>query len=154
MRDIIHYLLENQLVIMFFSAFLSATILPGNSEVVLTTYASQIPVQNPFTDFFFLWLVASLGNSLGSLSTYALARLFPSPKLENQQGKAKKWAVHLVQKYGVWAMAFSWLPVVGDVLCAVAGWLRLSLLPTAIFITIGKSARYAVILWSVAQVVR
>jgi membrane protein YqaA with SNARE-associated domain len=39
----------------------------------------------------------------------------------------------------------SWLPVIGDPLCAVAGWLRLPWLPCLIFMTIGKGARYLVL---------
>jgi len=46
---------------------------------------------------------------------------------------------------------FSWLPVVGDPLCGVAGWMRLPLLPCIIFMTIGKFLRYllmtSAVLW-------
>jgi len=40
------------------------------------------------------------------------------------------------------ALLLSWLPIVGDPLCAVAGWLRLPWLPCMIYMAIGKFLRY------------
>jgi membrane protein YqaA with SNARE-associated domain len=43
------------------------------------------------------------------------------------------------------------LPVVGDPLCAMAGWLKLPLLPCTAYMAVGKFLRYlcmsAVLLW-------
>lgn len=146
------FLVENQFVILFFSAFLSATLLPGNSEAVLVGFASQLSVENQFNTIISLWAVATIGNGLGSLTTYGLARLFPKPQPTDNQGKIKRWATNSVEKYGVWAMAFSWLPFVGDILCGVAGWHRLPLLPVSVLIFLGKAMRYTVILWGVFSV--
>ena len=55
-----------------------------------------------------------------------------------QQTRAQAW----VHRFGAPILLLSWLPVVGDPLCAVAGWLRLPWLPCLIFIVIGKFARY------------
>lgn len=147
------FLLENQFVILFFSAFLSSTILPGNSEAVLAGYASQLSPENQLDTIITLWIIATIGNGLGSLTTYGLARLFPKPEASENQGKVKKWAIHSIEKYGVWSMVFSWLPVVGDVLCGVAGWYRLPIIPVSILIFLGKAIRYAIIMWSVIMVV-
>ena len=57
------------------------------------------------------------------------------------QTRAQAW----VQRFGAPILLLSWLPVVGDPLCAVAGWLRLPWLPCLIFIVIGKFARYLVL---------
>lgn len=152
MSDIILFFVENQFVVMFFSAFLSATVLPGNSEVVLVSYASQLSFENQLDSVIALWVLASVGNSLGSLTTYGLARLFPKPKITENPNKVKRWAVFAVEKYGVWTMGFSWLPVVGDVLCGVAGWMRLPFLFTTLLIFFGKALRYTVILWGVFNV--
>lgn len=146
------FLLENQFVILFFSAFLSSTILPGNSEAVLVGYASQLSVENQLNTIIILGVIATIGNGLGSLTTYGLARLFPKPEVSENQGKIKKWAINGIEKYGVWSMIFSWLPVIGDVLCGVAGWYRLPILPVLILIFLGKAIRYAVILWSVVMI--
>ena len=58
-----------------------------------------------------------------------------------QQTRAQGW----VNRFGAPILLLSWLPVVGDPLCAVAGWLRLPWLPCLIFIVIGKFARYLVL---------
>jgi membrane protein YqaA with SNARE-associated domain len=39
------------------------------------------------------------------------------------------------------------LPLVGDPLCAVAGWLRLAALPCAIYMALGKFLRYLTMTW-------
>jgi membrane protein YqaA with SNARE-associated domain len=39
----------------------------------------------------------------------------------------------------------SWLPVIGDVLCLAAGWIKLNLLKSICFILLGKLARYSLI---------
>ena len=61
--------------------------------------------------------------------------------------RAARW----LQRYGAKACLLSWLPVVGDPLCAVAGWLRLPFWPCVLYMAIGKFARYltmtAALLW-------
>lgn len=57
------------------------------------------------------------------------------------QTRAQTW----VHRFGAPILLLSWLPVVGDPLCAVAGWLRLPWLSCLIFIVIGKFARYLVL---------
>ena len=55
-----------------------------------------------------------------------------------QRSRVQAW----VQRFGAPILLLSWLPVVGDPLCAVAGWLRLPWLSCLMFIVIGKFARY------------
>jgi membrane protein YqaA with SNARE-associated domain len=56
-----------------------------------------------------------------------------------------------LERFGARACLLSWLPLVGDPLCAVAGWLRLAFWPCVLYMAIGKFARYvimtAVLLW-------
>ncbi len=69
---------QNQLFTMFLSGFLSATLLPGNSEIIFTTLASQhLITYGSLSSFslFNLLLVATLGNSLGSITTYAIGAI-------------------------------------------------------------------------------
>lgn len=138
---------QNQLWLMFFSAFSSATLLPGNSEIVFSSLIaqSQIGSNLPLA----LFAMATLGNSLGSFTTYAMARLLPELRFNVDQ-KMAKWAIAYSQKYGVFMLLLSWMPVVGDILCGVAGWLRLNIWLSLFFITLAKAARYAVLWWSVA----
>jgi membrane protein YqaA with SNARE-associated domain len=47
-----------------------------------------------------------------------------------------------LERLGPKACLLAWLPLVGDPLCAVAGWLKLSFWPCVIYMAIGKFARY------------
>lgn len=142
---------ENQLFTMFLSAFLSATVLPGNSEIIFTTLATQISLTN--SDLFsaqMLWLlsVATLGNSLGSSVTYAMGLLIPKPL--DLKNKSARWALALCEKYGVFALLLSSLPIIGDLLCGIAGWLRFNLWQSLIFIYLGKFIRYLILLFAIS----
>lgn len=81
--------------------------------------------------------VATLGNTLGGMSSYSIGRLFPQAKLLKY--------VETVRRWGSPALLLSWVPLVGDPLCVAAGWLRLNPWWSAMFIALGKFARYWVI---------
>jgi membrane protein YqaA with SNARE-associated domain len=53
-------------------------------------------------------------------------------------------AIEWLEKLGPRACILSFLPVVGDPLCAVAGWLRLPFWPCAGWMLVGKFLRYVV----------
>lgn len=142
---------ENQLILMFLSAFLSSTVLPGNSEMIFSTLISQITLSGEGNTALTLFLIATLGNSLGSFTTYLMALLVPPPKLKTEMNRHTQWALRHSQQYGVWILLLSWLPVVGDVLCGVAGWLRLNPWQSLLVISLGKAARYAIIWWGIAS---
>jgi membrane protein YqaA with SNARE-associated domain len=67
-------------------------------------------------------------------------------------GKWHVWCSHWLHRLGPPALLLSWVPLVGDPLCAVAGWLKLPLKACAIYMAIGKFARYltmtAALLWA------
>jgi membrane protein YqaA with SNARE-associated domain len=127
---------------LFVSAFISSTLFPGGSEVVLGVLAAE-----QHYDPCLLLAIASLGNTLGALTTwllgYWLARRFP---LEERLSEKRRRALARVRHWGSPALLLSWLPVVGDPLCFAAGFLRLPFLASLTFIALGKAARYAVIL--------
>ena len=127
---------------LFLSAFVSSTLFPGGSEVVL-----GVLVAERHYDPWLLLAIASLGNTLGALTTwllgYLLARRFP---LEGRLSTNRQRAVAWLRRWGSPALLLSWLPVVGDPLCFAAGFLRLPFLASLAFIALGKAARYAVIL--------
>lgn len=126
---------------LFLSAFVSSTLLPGGSEAVLLLLAAQ-----GTADRLLLLAVATLGNTLGGMSSWALGRFiawrFPLRSLSDKQQRA----VARVRRWGSSALLLSWLPVIGDPLCLAAGWLRTYWLPSLLFIAAGKAARYAVLL--------
>ncbi|MHB1359998.1 MAG: YqaA family protein [Rhodocyclaceae bacterium] len=140
---------------LFLASFLAATLLPGGSEVALVTLLVARPEQMPAA-----LLLATLGNTLGGLTTYGMGRLIPikvgvgewfgrsaeAPKV-GAGGTAKFSERHAdtLRRWGPAALLLSWAPLVGDALCAAAGWLRLPLLPCVLWMAAGKGARYGVL---------
>ena len=86
-------------------------------------------------------LAATVGNTLGGMSSYALARLLPEKSLQKLKGKT----LALTQRWGSAVLVLAWLPLVGDLLCVAAGWLRLPWLPCLLWMALGKGLRYALI---------
>ena len=128
---------------LFFSAFISSTIAPGGSEAVLAYLVSEGHYQAVQ-----LVVVATVGNTLGAMTTWGLgalaAKKFPLATLLPEK---KQHALAVVQKRGVWVLFFSWLPLIGDALCFAGGWLKLPLLPACLVILSGKFGRYALLAW-------
>lgn len=127
---------------LFFSSFLASTILPGGSEIVLGYAASQ-----HHASLSLLWIIATLGNTLGGLTSWVLGwwinRRFPEKGLHKPEHQK---ALSRIQKYGSPLLLLSWVPVIGDPLCVAAGWTGIRLLPALLFIAVGKGLRYAVLL--------
>nr|WP_233149093.1 YqaA family protein [Shimwellia pseudoproteus] len=118
------------------SSFLSATLLPGSSEAVLI--ALLIAGKSSFWP---LVIVATAGNTLGGLTNVILGRFFPVRATSRWRGKATR----LLERFGPVTLLLSWLPVMGDLLCLLAGWLRLRWGPVIVFIGIGKLLRYLIV---------
>ncbi|EOC1531843.1 DedA family protein [Cronobacter turicensis] len=121
---------------LFTSSFLSATLLPGSSEAVLVALLVSVK-----TAPWLLVLTATIGNSLGGLTNVILGRLFPLRESSRWQERAQGW----LQRFGAPALLVSWLPLVGDLLCLLAGWLRLPWGPVIFFLCLGKALRYIII---------
>jgi len=117
---------------LFTSSFLAATLLPGGSEAVLFGVLKFHPEH-----FWPALGVATLGNTLGGMSSYLIGRIIP-------QAKPLK-GLDAVRKYGSPALLLSWAPIIGDPLCIAAGWLRLNAWFAVLYIAIGKFVRYWVI---------
>ncbi|ELY5877917.1 DedA family protein [Cronobacter sakazakii] len=124
------------LLSLFTSSFLSATLLPGSSEAVLVALLVSVK-SAPWL----LVLTATIGNSLGGLTNVILGRLFPLRESSRWQERAQGW----LQRFGAPALLLSWLPLVGDLLCLLAGWLRLPWGPVIFFLCLGKALRYIII---------
>jgi len=120
----------------FFVSFISATPLPMGSEPVLFAYIKINP------DLFWLAIVvATVGNTLGGMLNWVLG-YGASKAHEKLSGSREHKLLKWFNKIGPPALLMSWLPIVGDPLCAVAGWMRLPWLPCFIYIAIGKFLRY------------
>ena len=127
---------------LFASSFLSATLLPGNSEVVLIAMLLS-GVSQPWL----LVLIATMGNSLGGLTNVILGRFFPLREKSRWQEKAVGW----LKRYGAATLLLSWMPVIGDLLCLLAGWMRISWGPVLFFLCLGKALRYVLLAWVTLQ---
>ncbi|WP_127850014.1 YqaA family protein [Enterobacter cloacae] len=127
---------------LFASSFLSSTLLPGNSEVVLVAMLLS-GVSQPWL----LVLIATMGNSLGGLTNVILGRFFPLREKSRWQEKAVGW----LKRYGAATLLLSWMPVIGDLLCLLAGWMRISLGPVLFFLCLGKALRYVLLAWVTLQ---
>lgn len=127
---------------LFASSFLSATLLPGNSEAVLVALLLSGSSQP-----WLLVLIATMGNSLGGVTNVILGRLFPLRKTSRWQDKATGW----LRRYGAATLLLSWMPVIGDLLCLLAGWMRMSWGPVLFCLCLGKALRYVVIAGATLQ---
>jgi len=122
----------------FVVAFVSATLLPLGSEPAVFGLVKLNP------DLF--WpavVVATLGNTLGGALTwwmgYAAERAYERVKRRKPpDARAMRW----LERFGPKACLLAWLPVVGDPLCGVAGWLKLPFWPCVAYMALGKFARY------------
>lgn len=133
--------MDSELYALFFSSLISSTLLPGGSEAYLAWLVSDAQTS--------LWLligVATLGNTLGGVITFGMGRLvavrYPFRVLDKpQHQRARRWVEHA----GSSVLLLSWLPVVGDPLCFVAGWLKLNAITGILFIALGKAVRYILV---------
>jgi membrane protein YqaA with SNARE-associated domain len=123
---------------LFFSALIAATLFPMGSELVLVALIEQ------GRPIIVLWLVATVGNSLGSCINYALGFLASDYiQQKYQDGKSWQQAQNLYNRYGVWSLLFAWLPIIGDPITLIAGLAQTNVRLFVVLVVIGKGARYA-----------
>ena len=124
----------------FGAAFLSATVFPFQSEVILfgmlmAEHYHVLP----------LVLAASLGNTIGSCLNWFLGRFIAHfedrrwfPVSKNKIARAERW----YHQYGRWSLLLSWVPVIGDPLTVAAGIMREPLARFLILVSIARIGRY------------
>lgn len=122
----------------FVVTFISATLLPLGSEPAVFALIKLNP------DLF--WpaiLVATAGNTLGGAVSWLMGYGAHQAVDKARHGhvtdpRALRW----LQRFGPKACLLAWLPIVGDPLCAVAGWLKFPFWPCVAYMAAGKFARY------------
>ncbi|WP_024539466.1 YqaA family protein [Comamonas badia] len=130
---------HNGLATVFLIALLSATLLPLGSEPAVFALVQINPQL-----FWPAILVATAGNTAGGAISWWMG-LGTHEAVEHWRGKRSEGkALAWLKRFGPRACLLSWLPVVGDPLCAVAGWLRLPFWPCVAYMAVGKFARYLV----------
>ncbi len=131
---------QASLIALFTSSFLAATLLPGGSEAVLAGVLVAYPD--------LLWqalLLATIGNTLGGMSSYLIGRLLPDEKAMLKKTGGSSRSLEWVRGHGAPILLLSWAPVIGDAFCVAAGWLRVNWLWAMFFMAIGKFARYWIV---------
>jgi len=133
------------LVILLVCATLAATLLPLGSEPVLLAFLSFHPT--------LLWpalLVATVGNTLGGAIGWWMgwgAERLMAKHLHQDHVTIHLRALRWLERIGPAACLGAWLPVIGDPLCLVAGYLRLPFWPCVAYMALGKALRYAMLVW-------
>lgn len=126
---------------LFASCFLSATILPFASEVGLAAVIAS--GYDPTTSI----IVATIGNSLGGLTNYYIGKFgkFLWMKKSPIEGQKQNKFTKYISKYGSLCALLSWVPIIGDPLLVMLGFMRIKLFPVVIYMVIGKLLRYIVV---------
>ena len=131
---------EYGLSTLFLISLVSATLLPLGSEPALFGLIKLEP-----SLFWAAIAVASLGNTLGGAISwwmgYGAERAYEKVR---HRPPYELRAIRWLERFGARACLLSWLPVIGDPLCAIAGWLRLPFWPCVAYMAIGKVLRYLI----------
>ena len=126
---------------LFIASFLSATILPMNSEIVLTILlVNNYPLH---TSLF----IATLGNWLGGMTNYGLGYLGKIKLLERFLGVKRKKIEKIkikIDRLGSFLAFFCWMPIIGDLFAVGLGFFKISFLRVSIWMLVGKAIRYIV----------
>ncbi|MCA2013022.1 DedA family protein [Cereibacter sphaeroides] len=127
---------------LFAAAFVAATVLPFQSEIIFAglQVAGMAPV-------WLLVVVASIGNTLGTYVNYWLGwrletagghRWLKIP--DDKFARARRWW----DRWGVWMLLASWLPI-GDLTTVIAGAMRTPLWLFTLMVAVAKTGRYIVL---------
>ncbi len=131
------------MLLLFAASLLAATIFPAQSETLL----ASMHLTGEYNTVV-LVLVATAGNVLGSCVNWLIGRYllhFQGRRWLPVKEAALMRATDRYQRFGVWTLLFAWVPIIGDPLTLIAGFLRTHILLFITLVTIGKAARYTAI---------
>lgn len=139
---------DPNLPLLFVLSFLAATILPLGSEwLIIVMIVQDFPIRDVI-------ITATAGNYLGACTTYLIGIWGSSFVIRKvlriddiQLVRVKK----LYNKYGKLSLLLSWLPVIGDPLCLIAGIFRVNFVHFSILVFVGKFFRYAILAFFASQ---
>ncbi len=118
------------------ASFAAATLVPLPSEAALFAYLQAYP-----EDAALAVTVATVGNTAGGMTTFLIGFLIP----QKTRARLDPKTLERVRRFGAPALLFAWLPVIGDALCAAAGWLRMKWWMALGFMAAGRLARYVAV---------
>jgi membrane protein YqaA with SNARE-associated domain len=133
---------QHGLSTVFVVSLVSATLLPLGSEPAVFGFVKLNPDK-----FWITMAVATVGNTLGGVVNYALGRGAKFAIAEHKHTRYFGW----LERFGPPVLLLAWLPLIGDPLSALAGWLKLRFWPCVLYMAAGKLLRYvtmtAALLW-------
>ncbi len=133
---------------MFIASFIAGSVFPFSSEAVLT--ALQLAGLEPLH----LFLAATVGNVGGSMFNYGVGTLGKMEWIEKylhvEPAKVRRTA-RWMERYGAWIGVLCFLPILGSVIAVTLGFTRANPWLSLFTITLGKAARYALLIFVVAQ---
>lgn len=120
-----------ELAALLAASFLASTLIPLPSEAALFAYLQAHPESRVLAV-----AIATLGNTAGGMTSYAIGRLVPQKDIRY---------LSTMKRHGAPALLLAWLPLVGDALCVAAGWLRMNWIAALAFMAAGRLARYVAV---------
>jgi membrane protein YqaA with SNARE-associated domain len=127
----------------FFISLVSATLLPLGSEPAVF---AVIKVNG--TLFWPAICSATIGNTVGGVIDYWIGYGAKQTFAKERESRWFGW----LRRFGAKTMLLAWLPGIGDPLCTLGGWLKLSFWPCVFYMAVGKFLRYLVISWLLLHV--
>ncbi len=141
--ELLHHLsLEPSLLVLFLLSFLAATFVPIGSEWLLV-----VMILTGFSPTHCV-VTATVGNYLGGCTTYFIG-IYGSDFIKNKLLRIGDTelvrAEKLYTKYGSWSLLLSWLPIIGDPLCLLAGIFKIGFIRFSLLVFSGKFLRYTIL---------
>lgn len=147
----LEFLISYGFVGMFVASFIAGSVFPFSSEAVMTG------LQLAGVPLFPLFLSATTGNVLGSMFNFWIGSMGDPMKIQKYTHVSSEKIDNMskfMQRYGAWLGFFTFVPVLGSVISVTLGYLRANVWLSLLSITLGKSIRYAVLIWVVQNVVQ
>ena len=133
------FLAEYGLLGLFIGSFLAATVVPFSADVLLIGMLVA-DLNSPLS----LLLVATLGNWLGGVTSYAIGRAGKWEWIErlhvSRQSLEKQKS--RIDRFGAPIALLTWVPFIGDIFAVALGFYRVKFLPAVLWMLVGKGMRF------------
>ena len=126
---------------LFAVSFLAATIIPFSSEGALSLGLFYGLSEGS------VLLYASLGNVAGIIFNYAVGALVAKSLVRRKKSKIQIKVETWIEKWGIWTLLLSWLPIIGDPITIAAGYFRIRFVLFLIFAGSLRVLRYAAVIY-------
>lgn len=134
---------------MFVASFIAGSVFPFSSETVLA--ALLLAGLNPMQ----LFVAATIGNVGGSMFNYWVGTFGRMEWIEHYLHVRPEKMQHTqtwMERYGAWIGLLCFLPILGSVIAVTLGFMRANPWLSLLSITIGKAARYAILIFVVSMI--